>query len=83
MNTSEEDNSDFLRCQTCLQAPIVQVVVQVPVSRTELQLLQELDIVHDVQCVENVEVVLLGLEKRIFHQGNWVIFCCHVEEQVR
>jgi len=44
--------------------PIVQVILQVPVPNPELQLLQEGFVLHQIQCVEDVESFLQGQDTR-------------------
>ena len=55
-----------MRCESLLEAPVVEVVVEVAIAGHEFELLQELLVVHDVQRVKNIHVILFRLEKRIF-----------------
>ena len=48
--------------------PIVEVVLQVAVSDAELELLQEVGVLHQVQRVEDVKVFLTEKGKRMWQR---------------
>ena len=48
--------------------PVVEVVLQVAVSDAELELLQEVGVLHQVQRVEDVKVFLEEKEKRMWQR---------------
>lgn len=50
-------------------APIEQVIVQPPIPRLELLLLQEQWIVEKCDGVEDMEIVLLGHDQDVVHEG--------------
>ena len=47
--------------------PVVEVILEVPITNSELQLLQKLRVVHQVESVEHVEV---GLKSYIPHYSS-------------
>mmetsp|Transcript_62819 Transcript_62819/g.132646 ORF Transcript_62819/g.132646 Transcript_62819/m.132646 type:complete len:304 (-) Transcript_62819:653-1564(-) len=63
----EQDETDAVR-RDLGALPVVEVVLQVTITHAELQLLQKAVVLHDVQSVEDVEVVLLGEDEGIVHQ---------------
>ena len=67
--TSHEDEADLAGLQLCCNAPVVQVEVQISVSDTELEVLQELcGVFKNVQRVEDVKPEIACLDESIVHQ---------------
>ena len=48
--------------------PVVEVVVEHPVSSLEMQVLEDAGVVHQVQTVIHVETFLLGQDQGVFDQ---------------
>lgn len=48
--------------------PVVQIILQIPVPYAELQRLQKLLVIHQIQCVKNVEIQLFRRDERVVHQ---------------
>merc|ERR1740121_1915496 len=58
--------------------PIVEVVLQKAVPDAELELLQELVVLHDVQGIEDIKILLLREDERVVQQLVQRHGCRHV-----
>ncbi len=56
--------------------------MEVAVAGHELELLKEFLIVHDVEGVEHVDIVLLGLEESVLEQTRRVVLGRHVIQEI-
>lgn len=58
--------------------PVVKVVVQEAVARTELQLFKEGAVVHEVEAVDNIYADFFGVDQEIVHELREVGFGGHI-----
>ena len=65
---SNQDNSNLLWSQSLREVPIIQVVVEVTISRCEFEFLKEKIIVQDVEGIKNIEAEVFGLDESVLHQ---------------
>ena len=56
---SDEDDADLLRLYI-LHAPIVEVEIELAITDAELELLEYVLVFHDIQCVKDIHIHLLG-----------------------
>ena len=56
--------------------------MKVAVAWGKLQLVEEFLVIHDIQGIEDVEVVLFGLEESVFHGGHWGVLSGHIVQEV-
>ena len=52
----------------CLDSPVVEIVSQLSIAWLEHQVILDKTVLHDLDHVEHVKVVLLGLDKQVAHQ---------------
>lgn len=62
--------------------PIVQIVLQIAITDSELQLLQKLLVLHQIQSIEHVIVLILGRDQRVVHQIRPRIPLSHIVERI-
>jgi hypothetical protein len=64
---SEQDEADLVG-RHVPAAPVVEVVLQMPIADAELELVEHLLLVEDVERVEHVEVEPLGENERVLQR---------------
>ena len=78
---SDEDDADLLRLYI-LHAPIVEVEIELAVADAELELLEDVLVLHDVQRIEDIHIQLLGLPEQLKHTVFEATRHTHVVEWV-
>lgn len=56
--------------------------MKVAVAWGELQLVEEFLVIHDIQGIEDIEVVLFGLEECVLNGGHWSVLGGHIVQEV-
>ena len=82
MYFSKQNDADLLLCKPILQAPIVEIVMQVAVAGAELKFMQKFFVIHDIQGIKNVETLLLRLEECVLHEVNRIILGGHIVQKI-
>ena len=80
---SEKDEGDVFGLQDVSKPPVVEVVVQIAVANAEFERLEKLNVFGDVECVEDIEIVVSGENERVleeilqaFARGDVVVGVC-------
>ena len=56
--------------------------MKVAVAWGELQLMERFLVIHDIQGIEDIEVVLFGLEESVLHGGHRSVLSGHIVQEV-
>ena len=64
IHVSDEHNADLVRLHI-LNAPIVEVEMELAVADAKLEILEHALVLHDVQCIEHIHFHLLGLAQQL------------------
>jgi hypothetical protein len=67
-----------LRC-----APVEEIIVQIAIARSELELIQKRLVVHHVERIEHVVALVLRDDQRVLHQCLQGVLLGHRVEGVR
>ncbi len=72
-SSSDKYKTNLLRSKALAEAPIVEIVMEVAVSRHKFKLDKELFVIHDIKSIEDVKAAVLGLNQSGFHKLMWLI----------